>query len=79
MEKQSAWQVVIVDWDAKQYATIDPQADDEDWDREIDTEKEKGRDLHCFHHDVEDTSGLRRWAQQHGLTQTDASTLMSTC
>ena len=76
MEEHSVWQVVIVDWDTRQYATIDPQADDVDWDREIDTEKEKGRDIHCFHHDVADTSGLRHWAEQHALIQTRVRDIM---
>jgi hypothetical protein len=76
MEQQRVWQVIIVDWDAGQYATIDAPADDKDWNKEVDTEKKKGRDIHCFHHDVADTSGLRHWAEQHELTQTRVHDIM---
>jgi len=76
MEKQSGWQVIVVDWDIGKYASVDPQTDDDDWDQEIAAEKEKGRDIHWFHHDAEDTSGLQRWAEQHELKQTDVSDLM---
>ena len=63
MEKQSGWQVIVVDWDTGQYAAVDPQADD-DWDKEVAPERAKGRDIHWFHHDAEDTAGLRRWAEK---------------
>lgn len=78
MEKHSVCQVIIVDWDSRQYATIDASADKEDWDRKVGAEKEKGRDVHCFSHDAGDTSGLMNWAKQQRLTQTDVPSIMST-
>ena len=78
MADHCVWQTVIVDWDAGQYATVDPPSDDEDWDRQVCAEMEKGRDIHCFHHDVADTSGLVHWAEQHRLTETDIPHIMAT-
>jgi len=76
MGKQAVWQKIIVDWDARRYAMIDPLADEKDWTGRISAEQEKGRDIHCFNHDAADTSGLLRWAGQHELTATDAETLL---
>ena len=76
MGKQALWQKVIVDWDAHQYAMIDPLADEQEWTDRVGAEQEKGRDIHCFHHDAADTSGLLRWAKQHELAATDANTLL---
>lgn len=78
MGKHSIWQTIIVDWDSKQYAAIDPSVDEEDWSNKVCTEKEKGRDIHCFSHDMVDMPGLMRWAKQHELTQTDTSDILST-
>lgn len=78
MEEHTVRQVIIVDWDSRQYATIDAWADVEDLDREIYAEREKGRHISCFSHDVADMSGRARWAEQHGLTLTDVACLMRT-
>ena len=78
MEAHGIWQTIIVDWDAGQYATIEAPNGETRWDREVSTEKEKGRDIHCFRHDLGDTSGLSRWARQHHLTQTKIDTIMPT-
>lgn len=76
MGKQAVWQKIIVDWDAHQYAMIDPLADEEDWAGRVSAEQEKGRDIHCFNHDAADNSGLMNWAKQHGLTSTDTHSLL---
>jgi hypothetical protein len=76
MGKQAVWQKIIVDWDTHLYAMIDPLADEEDWTGRVSTEKKKGRDIHCFHHDADDASGLRRWAEQHHVTRTEISAIM---
>ena len=77
METHSAWQIIIVDWDSGQYATVEASAHDEYWANEIRTERQKGRDIQCFSHDAGDTPGLVKWAAQHGLTQTDVASLVS--
>jgi hypothetical protein len=78
METHSACQVIIVDWDAEQYAVVEASAEDENWARQVCTERQTGRNIHCFSHDAADTSGLAKWATQHDLTQTDVARLMPT-
>jgi hypothetical protein len=77
MAEYRIWQTVIVDWDSGRYATLGPSEDDESWDQQIDAELKSGRDIHCFHHDIADTSGLAHWAEQHRLTETDVLHLMA--
>jgi len=77
METHSACQVIIVDWDSAQYTAVEASTDDENWVKEVCTERKKGRNIHCFSHDAADTSGLTKWAMQHGLTRTDAANLIS--
>jgi hypothetical protein len=76
MGKQAVRQMIIVDWDARQYATIDTVAGDEDWTGKVNAEKDKGRDIHCFSHDFADASGLMNWAKQHKLISTDARAIL---
>jgi len=76
METHGACQVIIVDWGSGQYAVVEASADDQNWAKEVCTERKKGRNLHCFSHDADDASGLVKWATQHSLTQTDVAHLM---
>ena len=78
MGKHGTWHMIVVDRDSKQYAVIDPPTDEKAWDRKVCLAKEKGRDIHCFSHDMVDMPGLTRWAKQHELTQTNISDILST-
>jgi len=77
METHRVCQVIIVDWDSRRYAAVEASADDENWAKEVCSERGKERGIHCFSHDAADTSGLAKWATQHGLTRTDVASLMS--
>jgi len=77
MQEHGVWQMVVVDWDSRRYATIETPTEEQDVDRTVSAAKNLGRDVHCFRHDFADTFGLLRWARQHRLTQTDAPTLLA--
>jgi hypothetical protein len=76
METHSVCQVIIVDWDSEEYAAVEASADGENWAEAVCRERGRGRNIHCFSHDAADTSGLMKWATQHGLTRTDVAHLM---